>query len=216
MMFRQFGLLTLRRGSIVATLLAVAAITASAAGAQNSVKGVPNAMQGFSQNRDQPIQIDAASLEMIDKKKQATFSGGVKVVQGDTTMKSNILVAFYDNAGKAPIKSATPGPGGSSSIRRLEAKGNVVVTQKDQVVTGEKAVFDTKANSIAMSGGVVLTQCNNVMRGDRLVVDMTTGDSRLESDSGHVQVLLAQAGQGCGSPVPAPGSPGAPPGSKKK
>jgi len=37
--------------------------------------GVPNAMQGFSQNRDQPIQIEAASLEMRDKKKEATFSG---------------------------------------------------------------------------------------------------------------------------------------------
>jgi lipopolysaccharide export system protein LptA len=223
--FHHFGLLTLRlrRGSIRATLLAVAMIAASAAGAQNSVQGIPNAMQGFSQNRDQPIQIDAASLVMIDKKKQAIFSGNVKLVQGDTTMKSDILVAFYDNAGsaapagsKAPIKSATLGPGGSSSIRRLEAKGNVVVTQKDQVVTGEKAVFDTKANSIAMSGGVVLTQCNNVMRGDRLVVDMTTGVSRLESDSGHVQVLLAQSGQGCGAPVPAPGSPRAPAGSKKK
>jgi lipopolysaccharide export system protein LptA len=223
--FLHAGLLTqlLPRGGLGATLLAVATIAASAAGAQNSVQGVPNAMQGFSQNRDQPIQIDAASLVMIDKKKQATFSGGVKLVQGDTTMKSNILVAFYDNAGsaapagsKAPIKSATPGPGGSSSIRRLEAKGNVVVTQKDQVVTGEKAVFDTKANSIAMSGGVVLTQCNNVMRGDRLVGDMTTGVSRLESDSGHVEVLLAQSGQGCGSPAPIPGSPGAIPGSRKK
>ena len=34
--------------------------------------GVSNAMQGFSQNRDQPIQIEAASLEMRDKKKEAT------------------------------------------------------------------------------------------------------------------------------------------------
>ena len=42
------------------------------------------------------------------------------------------------------MQSATPGPGGSSSIRRLEAKGNVVVTQKDQVVTGETAIFDTR------------------------------------------------------------------------
>ena len=48
-------------------------------------------MQGFSQNRDQPIQIEAASLEMRDKKKEATFSGNVKVVQGDTTMTSKIL-----------------------------------------------------------------------------------------------------------------------------
>src|SRR3954468_22446340 len=123
-----------------------------AAAAQTAVTGVPNAMQGVSQNRDQPIQIEAASLEMRDKKKEATFAGNVKVVQGDTTMTSKILVVFYDSAStaapatpppantkagkaapaQAPMQAATPGPGGSSSIRRLEAKGSVVVTQKDQ------------------------------------------------------------------------------------
>ena len=92
------------------------------------------------------------------------------------------------------MQSATPGPGGSSSIRRLEAKGNVVVTQKDQVVTGETAVFDTKANLITMLGGVVLTQGKNVLRGDRLMVDMTTGVSRVESDSGRVQGLFISSG----------------------
>src|SRR5712672_1494883 len=115
-----------------AAALALATMAASKAGAQSTMQGVPNAMQGFSQNRDQPIQIEAGSLEMREKKKEATFSGNVKVVQGDTTMASKSLVAFYDQ--NAPLKSATPGPGGSSAIRRLEAKGGVVVTQKDQVV----------------------------------------------------------------------------------
>src|SRR5437764_15339563 len=121
--------------------LALATIAAGEAGAQSAVNGVPNAMQGFSQNRDQPIQIDAASLEMRDKKKEATFSGNVKVVQGDTTMTSKALVVFYESSGDkaaapqaapgqsasakgqkaAPMQSATPGPGGASSIKRLEA-----------------------------------------------------------------------------------------------
>jgi lipopolysaccharide export system protein LptA len=200
-------------------VVALAMIAAGEVRAQSTVQGVPNAMQGFSQNRDQPIQIEAASLEMRDKKKEATFSGNVKVVQGDTTMTSKALVVFYDSstpaatpaanakpAKSAPIQSATPGPGGSSSIRRLEAKGSVVVTQKDQVVTGETAVFDTKANLITMLGGVVLTQCKNVLRGDRLLVDMTTGVSRVESDSGRVQGLFIQS-QGCGSQSQLPGSP---------
>ena len=208
---------------------AFAAIAAGEARAQSAMQGVPNAMQGFSQNRDQPIQIEAATLEMRDKKKEATFAGNVKVVQGDTTMTSKILVVFYDSstpaaaapapnskaaAKSAPIQSATPGPGGSSSIRRLEAKGSVVVTQKDQVVTGETAVFDTKANLITMLGGVVLTQCKNVLRGDRLLVDMTTGVSRVESDSGKVQGLFIQS-QGCGpagsgTPLPPAGAPNKP------
>jgi lipopolysaccharide export system protein LptA len=227
---------------------ALAMIVAGDAGAQSAVTGVPNAMQGFSQNRDQPIQIEAATLEMRDKKKEATFSGNVKVVQGDTTMTSKVLVVFYESTPGAtpaatgaapgtaapaatpaanpkaaakgtPIPAATPGPGGSSQIRRLEAKGNVVVTQKDQVVTGETAVFDTKTNLVTMLGGVVLTQGKNVLRGDRLLVDMTTGVSRVESDSGRVQGLFQSSGQGGGpltpgaspSPSPAPGTgPGSP------
>jgi len=205
--------------------LALATIAAGEAGAQSAVNGVPNAMQGFSQNRDQPIQIDAATLEMRDKKKEATFSGNVKVVQGDTTMTSKTLVVFYESTSSAsaaapapappanakavvksaPMQSTTTGPGGSSSIKRLEARGNVVVTQKDQVVTGETAVFDTKSNLITMLGGVVLTQGKNVLRGDRLLVDMTSGVSRVESDSGRVQGLFQSSGQ-TGGPV-LPGGP---------
>jgi lipopolysaccharide export system protein LptA len=204
--------------SFATATFAFALIAAGGACAQGAMTGVPNAMQGFSQNRDQPIQIEAASLEMRDKKKEATFAGNVKVVQGDTTMTSKTLVVFYDSnsapatpppanpkaAKSAPIQSATPGPGGSSSIRRLEAKGTVVVTQKDQVVTGETAIFDTKANLITMAGGVVLTQCKNVLRGDRLLVDMTTGVSRVESDSGKVQGIFEQgsSGQPCASAAP--------------
>ncbi len=213
-------------------VIALAMIVAGEAAAQSTVTGVPNAMQGFSQNRDQPIQIEAASLEMRDKKKEATFTGNVKVVQGDTTMTSKTLVVFYESNPAAgtppansaagapppnskaatksapPIQSATPGPGGASSIKRLEARGNVIVTQKDQVVTGETAVFDTKTNLVTMLGGVVLTQGKNVLRGDRLLVDMTTGVSRVESDSGRVQGLFQSSGQGGpaapGAPTPAP------------
>src|SRR3954454_20966176 len=213
---------TLRRLVVLCAAPMVLAMMASgAASAQSAVKGVPNAMQGFSQNRDQPIQIEAASLEMRDKKKEETFAGNVKVVQGDTTMTSKSLVVFYDQnnppappagskaAKSAPIQSATPGPGGSSSIRRLEARGGVVVTQKDQVVTGEIAIFDTKANQVTMQGGVVLTQGQNILRGDRLVVDMTSGVSRVESETGRVQGLFQSSG---GSGVPTlPGMPGSPP-----
>jgi lipopolysaccharide export system protein LptA len=226
--------------SVGAAALLLAALACGEAGAQSSMQGVPNAMQGFSQNRDQPIQIEAASLEVRDKAKEATFAGNVKVVQGDTTMTSKSLVVFYDQSAPpdqqqppqqpkqksakaapgAPMQSATPGPGGSSSIKRLEARGSVVVKQKDQVVTGDKAVFDTKANLITMSGGVVLTQCQNVLRGDRLTVDMTTGVSRVESDSSKgVQALFTQ-GSDCGGSAkpgsaPAPALPSLIPGKQK-
>ena len=78
-----------------------------------------------------------------------------------------------------------------------------MVTQKDQVVTGETADLRHQGQSDHHGGGVVLTQCKNVLRGDRLMVDMTTGVSRVESDSGRVQGLFIQhrdkAGRGAGA-----------------
>jgi len=43
----------------------------------------------------------------------------------------------------------------------------------------------------------VLTQCKNVLKGDRLKVDMTTGVSRVESDTNKVQGMFMQ-GENCG------------------
>lgn len=189
--------------AVVALLVAGFAFGMADVQAQPAASGPPNALQGFSQNRDKPIQIDAARLEVRDKDKVATFFGdakaAVKVIQGDTTLRSKTLIVHYDQEtgkgstkGGPSAKAATPGPGGSSQIRRLVANGGVVVTQKDQTVTGENGVFDMKSNTITMSGGVVLTQGDNVLRGERLVVDMSTGVSRVEG--GRVQGMFKSGG----------------------
>lgn len=172
-------------------------------------KGPPNALQGFSQNRDQPVHIEAATLEVRDKDKVATFSGDVRVKQGDTGLRCKSLLVFYeqDAADTKPaaaekskaMTAATPGPNGEQKIKRLEARGAVVVTQKDQTATGELGVFDMKTNTVTLTGNVVMTQGQNVLRGDKLVVDLTSGVSRVESGkngAGRVQGLFLPSGGG--------------------
>src|SRR3974377_2203728 len=100
-------------------------------------KSPANALQGLSQNRDQPVHIEAATLEVRDKDKVATFSGDVKVKQGDTGLRCKSLVVFYEQGDESgdkgkTMQAATPGPGGQQKIKRLEARGGVVVTQKEQ------------------------------------------------------------------------------------
>ena len=161
--------------------------------------GPPNALQGFSKNRGQPVQIEAATLEVRDKDKMATFSGNVHVIQGDTDMRSQTLVVLYEDAASAKasgVTAAQPGPGGSSQIKRLDALGNVIVTQKDQTATGDKGIFDMHANTVTLVGNVVISQGNDVMRGERLEVDMTTGASRiLSKEGGRVQGIFQRGGR---------------------
>jgi lipopolysaccharide export system protein LptA len=200
-------------------MIALALITPGASphaqpAAQPASQGPPNALQGFSQNRDQPVHIEAATLEVRDKQKEATFSGDVRVKQGDTGMRCKSLVVFYEQGGETADKTktmqaATPGPGGEQRIKRLEARGGVVVTQKDQTATGELGIFDMKSNTVTLTGNpVVMTQGQNVLRGERLIVDMTSGVSRVESGKngqGRVQGLFQP---GSGGPDLKPGGSG--------
>jgi len=44
--------------------------------------------------------------------------------------------------------------GGGQQIKRAEAKGDVLVTQKDQTAKGDNGVFDVKSNTITLTGSV--------------------------------------------------------------
>jgi len=184
-------------GKIVGAALVAAAFVGVAALHAQQPSGPPNALQGFSQNRDKPIKINSATLEVRDKQKMATFAGDVHLVQGDTTLRSKVLVVFYedDTASKPanpPAGAAQAGTQQNQQIKRVEAKGNVIVVQKDQTATGENGVFDMRANTVTLLGNVVISQGQNVVKGDRLTVDMTTGVSRVECDKPpcRVQALL--------------------------
>src|SRR5688572_28421441 len=193
-----------RYGFLIA---AVASATLCGTALAQLGQNTPNAVQGFSKNRDKPLQIEAATLEVRDKQQMATFSGNVHVVQGDTTMRCKVLVVHYDNQ-SGGIKSATPGPSGQQQISRLEAKGGVIVTQQDQTATGDTGHFDVRSNTITSLGNVVVSQGGNVVRGERLVVDMTTGVSRVDGGSkGRTQMLIEQNKDGTMSmkPKPSPG-----------
>jgi lipopolysaccharide export system protein LptA len=207
----------IRRLSAPVLIAAVLALSGATAHAQPASKGPPNALQGFSQNRGEPVHIEAATLVVRDKDKVATFSGNVKVTQGDTGMRCKSLLVFYEQDSAAAdggktMKADTPGPGGEQKIKRLEAHGDVVVTQKEQTATGELGIFDMKTNTVTLQGNVMMTQGPNVLRGDKLIVDLTTGVSRVESGKngrGRVQGLFQP---GTAGPELKPGAGGLPAG----
>ncbi|MFG1420205.1 LptA/OstA family protein [Roseixanthobacter liquoris] len=171
-------------------LLVAAATCAAALFLQSQIvmaqgSNVPNALQGFAKNRDEPVRINSNTLEVRDKEKTAVFAGNVVVTQGDTTLRSPQLLVFYDGSA-APADGQ---PSKSNQIRRLEATGGVVVQTKDQTATGDIGVFDVKSNTVTLTGKpVILTQGPNVIRGQKLTVDLTTGVSRFEG--GRVESLI--------------------------
>ena len=169
-------------------IVVASAICAPYATAQNN-QGPPNALQGFSLNRNEPMKIRAVSLEVREKDKLATFTGDVFVLQGDTEMRCKVLVVSYEAETDTPMaNAATSGPGGDRQIRLIEAKGEVVVVQQDQRATGDTATFNMRENTVTLVGNVVVTRGSNILRGQRLVVDLTSGVSKM--DGGRIDGIF--------------------------
>ena len=175
-------------------VILVAAFAATAAYGQTKQGGnVPSAFQGFARDNKEPVKIEANAFEVHDKDRYAVFTGNVVVQQGDSTMRSRDLKVYYEGSLRGRDKNAkeeTPPPapkaasGGNDPaqrIRRLEALGGVIITNKDQKASGDLGVLDMSTNTATITGNVVLTQGPNVMQGSKLVVDLKTGYSRLEA-----------------------------------
>lgn len=193
----------------LAVLVALTGVAAGPAMAQQPGAVIPGAFGGFSSNPNAPIDIEADKLVVDDQKHVATFTGNVKAVQGDFTLRTPILEVYYEPkrdaaAGKTAAKpqprpKPKPSGGGNpldpqagSQLTRLKARQKVLITStKEQSATGDEADFDVKAQTVVLSGNVTVTQGKNVIRGDKLFIDLKTSTSRLEtSKTGRVKAIF--------------------------
>ncbi len=148
---------------------------------------------GFGSDNKEPIEIEASNLQVRDKDKSAIFSGGVVVTQGETRLETQRLIVFYVGS---MANGTADGQAVQQSISRLEAKGKVLISSKDQVATGDEASFDMDKQVVVMIGKrVVLSQGPNVIVGKRLVINLKTGEANLDSsetdnNKGRVRMLL--------------------------
>jgi lipopolysaccharide export system protein LptA len=153
--------------------------------AADTASGVQTGNVSFKTDPSAPIEVEADQLDVMDNAKVAVFRGDVHATQGDFEIKSAELNAFYSgDASLADVGRPVPGTAkpSATALTRIEAKKDVVVTSKDgQRASGDWANFDAKTNMATVGGDVVLTQGQNVVRGTRLVINMTSGESTIDT-----------------------------------
>jgi lipopolysaccharide export system protein LptA len=218
-MMRAFFRLTKPAAPLLA-FIALSALTTVQAQAQAPAKATPaTAAQGPmllpGSSSHEPINIAADKLDYFDKQQKAVYTGNVVAIQGETRLNATALTILFDRKADAKSGEAKPeakpvaGPGGANSqLRRMEGKGPIAITNKDQVGTGDALVFDKPENKFYLIGNVALSQGENVTRGDKLVYDLNTGQA-VVSSKGRVHSLIVPGDQPKPG-APAPGTSGAP------
>jgi lipopolysaccharide transport protein LptA len=134
---------------------------------------------------DQPISINADDLEAVMQKGQRKFlfRKNVVVVQGEMTLHTDALEAFY--------------PEGSSDPDRLVATGNVIMEQEGRTLTCDHATYVRAEDRLICEGRAVMVSGEDRLSGDKIDVLIESG---VVKASGKVQVnVMPKDSEGKGS-----------------
>jgi len=145
-----------------------------------------------------PVSIDAGKLDYFDKDQKLVYSGAVVASQGESRLKASVLTIFLE-----PAANTSAG----HQMRRMEAQGPVTVTAKDQIGTGDAAVYDKAENKVFLTGHVTLSQGANVTKGERLVYDLNTNQAVVlggaSAGGGRVRSVFIPGEKSAAAPAPA-------------
>ena len=120
-------------------------------------------------DRTQQVEVSADELSIDQSSGEAVFAGNVLVVQGEVRMSAGRVAVIY-----------AQNDGATNGISSLQATGGVTFVTANDAVEAREATYSVEQGTVQLSGDVILTQGQNAISGERLVVDLNSGQGRME------------------------------------
>ncbi|MEO9823673.1 MAG: lipopolysaccharide transport periplasmic protein LptA [Paracoccaceae bacterium] len=120
-------------------------------------------------DRTQQVEVSADELSIDQSNGQAVFAGNVLVVQGEVRMSAGRVAVVYAQT-----------DGAANGISSLKATGGVTFVTAKDAVEAREATYSVEQGTVQLSGDVILTQGQNAISGEKLVVDLNSGQGRME------------------------------------
>jgi lipopolysaccharide export system protein LptA len=131
----------------------------------------------------EPIEIVSDRMDAFNEKKLVIFAGHAVATQGDKQIKADKLLLYYKKDGGKKEKVGDKAVEGAGDLDKIEAKGHVIVTQKQRIATGDEAVYLHDSGQIIMTGNPVLRDGKNTIKGDKVIVFVNEDRGVVESNS---------------------------------
>ena len=135
--------------------------------------------------KSEPIHIVSDRLDAYNDRGLVVFSGNVVATQEDKIMKSDNLFLYYKKREGESKKIGSKNIIKAGELEKVEAKGNVRITQGERVVTGEKAIFYNDEQKIVVTGNPVMQEEKNIIKGEKIVVLLEENRGIVESTPGN-------------------------------
>ena len=120
----------------------------------------------FATESDAPIDIGADSADT--RNNVTILEGQVDVRQADVRILADRMQIFSRGEGDL-----------TDGITRIVAEGNFYYITPEQELKGDRGVYTAANDSFEVTGNVILLQDENVVTGERLIYNLTTRDAQV-------------------------------------
>lgn len=133
------------------------------------------------------VHIVSDRLEAYQQKQQVIFIGHVVAKQGELTIRGDRMTIFYLENKPAGAKDDDPG----GSLERIDVEGNVRITHKNILATGQHAVYYRSENKFVLTGKPRVQQNKNFIQGNKITHFLDSEKSIVEGGpSGPVEATI--------------------------
>jgi len=122
----------------------------------------------------EPVVVTADGMEAEKLGDKVRFTGNVTLKKEEMTLSSDSMTVFYD--------------AGSKVIRRIDARGNVMVRKEGRVAFANRASYYSRDEKIILTGNARIIENDNQLGGKRITLFMRDDRSIVEGG----RVLLYQ------------------------
>ena len=130
-----------------------------------------------------PIDITADELELVDAQHLAIWRGDVEALQGRNRMRADVLNIYFSGEPSA-ASASTGAPGRNwGKVQKVVSEGNVFFISPSQTARGDHGLYDLASNSITITGDVIVSQGQSVVHGDKMIIDVKSGRATMASSA---------------------------------
>lgn len=146
---------------ILGTFLICSPVIAAAQGAQV-------AFGNTRQDSRLPVEVTADNLDVNQENGTAVFTGNVLIGQGEMRLAAPRVLVVYKSD--------------QSGIESLEATGGVTLISGPDAAEASRADYNIDTGQIELRGNVLLVQGANTLTGNEMFVDTQAGTARMVGD----------------------------------
>jgi len=114
---------------------------------------------------DQPVQVEADTLSVNQKDGTAVFSGNVAISQGEMLLSAAKVEVTYEEDGEG--------------VQTLLATGGVTLVNGPDAAEAQQADYNVASSIVVLTGNVLMTQGQNVISGEKVTINLDTGTAQV-------------------------------------